>query len=306
MTIKHNPFNFKRGYGTQEERITMGVPTITTDHAAIHEKQAFTVANKMTIASGKVGAISIRPPTDVAASYTFNMTNALADLTYTAKEVGYDGNDITITHVDPSGNNQPLSVSVSGTDITVNLATGAGGAITSTAALVKAAINANIEASELVLCEDEGVGSGIVNATVKTNLTGGSLKSYVHFKPATFSNSAGPIYISLIEDATFTGNSSTVTPVNRNRHGMDVPSRVPCSATVDATVVNGANALTLSNVSLFGSSAGASRMGGSSNLSDEWVLDPGVNYLMVFSNATSPGVEAILAYDLFWYEEMAA
>jgi len=95
-------------------------------------------------------------------------------------------------------------------------------------------------------------------------------------------------------------------PVNRDRCGTDVPSKVPYSATVDATVVNGTKALTLSNVSLFGASAGANRLGGSSNLSDEWVLDPGVNYLLVFSNATSPGAEAILTYDLFWYEESAA
>ncbi len=58
------------------------------------------------------------------------------------------GNDISVELVDPGAASQPLSVTVDGNAITVNLATNAGGARTSTAAHVVAAINA--EAGNLV------------------------------------------------------------------------------------------------------------------------------------------------------------
>ena len=61
------------------------------------------------------------------------------------------GNDITIEVVDPGVANSPLSVSVTGTDITVRLATNAAGATASTAAHVRDALNANSAASALVV-----------------------------------------------------------------------------------------------------------------------------------------------------------
>jgi len=60
------------------------------------------------------------------------------------------GNDISIEVVDPGAASQPLSVEVSGSDITVSLATNASGARTSTSAQVVAALNAHLAASALV------------------------------------------------------------------------------------------------------------------------------------------------------------
>jgi hypothetical protein len=301
--MKTNPLAFETGV-LPKERITKALPTISTDHSAIHQGQAFALIDKMDIATTKVGAISIRPPTNVAATITIDMTAATSDLTYTAVDTGYAGNDITVTHADPSANNAPLSISVTGTAITISLATGVAGAITSTAALVKAAVNAHAEASLLVLCEDEGVGSGVVNAVAVTSLAGGTDASYVHFKTSSFSNSAGPMSISLIEDATFTGNTSTLTPMNRKRAGTVVSSLVPVTATVDATVVNGAGVLTLATILLSGSTTGA-KVGATAMQSDEWLLAPGKNYLIAITNATSPAATVTLGYELFWYEESA-
>ena len=102
-------------------------------------------------------------------------------LTFTAKEYGTGGNAITIVYVDPGDNDQLLSVVVVGSAATVNLATGVAGAITSTAALVLAAWEA--EAAALALASvvidtgDTGVaddGSGIVTALAVANFTAGA------------------------------------------------------------------------------------------------------------------------------------
>lgn len=122
--------------------------------------------------TGKVGA-EATPVDGVKATVTVDMTNANADLTYTAKAYGTDGNSITVTHVDPSGNNKVLAVTVSGKDITVSLATDGSGNITSTANEVKAAVDAHAEASALVAVTVEGTGAGVTNAEAKATLTGG-------------------------------------------------------------------------------------------------------------------------------------
>jgi hypothetical protein len=94
-------------------------------------------------------------------------------ITWTAVEYGTDGNAITVALVDP-GATAALSVSVTGTAITVNLAYS--GAITSTATEVMAAIEASAAASALVTVADTGEseGSGVVAAVTATNLSAGA------------------------------------------------------------------------------------------------------------------------------------
>jgi hypothetical protein len=78
--------------------------------------------------------------------------------TSNANRVGIDshawghegGNGIVVTIAEPAGASAPLSVTVSGTTVTVAPATDAAGAITSTAADVVAAINASAAAHELI------------------------------------------------------------------------------------------------------------------------------------------------------------
>lgn len=113
------------------------------------------------------------PVSGVQSTVTIDMTAPTSDMTYTAVEYGADGDNITVTHTDPSGNDEVLAVTVSGTDIDISLATDGGGTITTIASEVKAAVNAHAAASLLVLAEDEGAGTGLVNADSETNLANG-------------------------------------------------------------------------------------------------------------------------------------
>ncbi|MBP9897468.1 MAG: hypothetical protein KBF28_03790 [Gemmatimonadales bacterium] len=110
-----------------------------------------------------------------AAVLSTNLAGANNDLDITAVTAGADGNDITVAYIDPGANNAALSVSVTGTAITVNLATGGGGAITSTAADVDAAIDALPAAAALVTPANKAAndGSGVVIAMAAAPLVGG-------------------------------------------------------------------------------------------------------------------------------------
>lgn len=120
-------------------------------------------------------------------------------LTFTAVAYGTGGNAITIEYIDPSGNDKVLEVVVVGSSITVNLATGAGGAITSTAAEILAAYELVAAAVALATVEidtsDTGVaddGSGIVTALASAPFTGGQGTGIgTAIKGALFVNLAG-------------------------------------------------------------------------------------------------------------------
>lgn len=110
------------------------------------------------------------------ASYTTVLAGVNNDLVYTAKERGVQGNSIQIRYVDPAGNNQPLTVGfVSPNIVSVSLATGPAGAITSTAAQILAAVNANVVVNKLVTVTNAtgNNGTGVVTALAATNLAGG-------------------------------------------------------------------------------------------------------------------------------------
>jgi len=98
------------------------------------------------------------------------------DLKFTAKLKGHFGNTIKIAYVDPDAANAELAVTVSGTTITVSLATGANKAITSTAANVKAAIEAVPAAAALVSVANVAAnsGEGVVAAMAATALANGA------------------------------------------------------------------------------------------------------------------------------------
>lgn len=109
-----------------------------------------------------------------AATLTTSLTGTNNDLVYTADANGTAGNSITVRYVDPAVANASLSVSVSGSAITVNLATNGSSAITTTAAQVKTAIEAHATAAGLVNIANAGGndGTGVVTALAATNLTG--------------------------------------------------------------------------------------------------------------------------------------
>jgi hypothetical protein len=100
------------------------------------------------------------------------MTGSNNDLAFIAKKAGTQ--TVTVALVDPSANNAVASVNVSGGDISVSLATGSAGAITSTAASLKALIEASAAASALVVVNlaTGNDGTGVVTALTQTPLAG--------------------------------------------------------------------------------------------------------------------------------------
>lgn len=109
-----------------------------------------------------------------AASFTTNLTGTNNDLTYTAKAKAASGNAITITYV-VAGASTPLTVSVTGNAITVNVATNGSSVATSTAAQVAAAVAGSTPAAALVTATNAtgNDGTGVVTAMSAQTLTGG-------------------------------------------------------------------------------------------------------------------------------------
>jgi hypothetical protein len=98
---------------------------------------------------------------------------ANGNVTYVADVGGTGGNSIRVRHINP-GPSQPLTVSVSGQDITVSLETDGLGNVISTAAAVAAAVMADPAANALVDVVAEGTGGGIAGVLPSfTNLAGG-------------------------------------------------------------------------------------------------------------------------------------
>lgn len=122
------------------------------------------------------GAGGVKPPAAaVAASLATGVVANNNALTFTAKKAGLVGNDITITVIDPAGNNGALSVDVVGRDINITCATDGASAIASTAAEIKAAVEASA-AADLVTVAHTGASTGaaLVVAVAKTDLAGGT------------------------------------------------------------------------------------------------------------------------------------
>lgn len=110
------------------------------------------------------------------ASKTTVLTGTNNDLVFTARKKGSIYNLLQVQYVNPAGNNQALSVSMVGSLIRVSLATGAGGAITSTATLIKNALTANAAINALIATTlaASNTGAGIVTAMAAENLAGGT------------------------------------------------------------------------------------------------------------------------------------
>lgn len=125
------------------------------------------------VADGNGG---VTPPTAAnAASLVTGVEANNNALKWTSKYAGEAFNDISITLIDPPGNNVALSVDVVGRDILVTLATDGASAIVTTAAELKAAIEASA-AADLVTVAHEGASTGAaaVVAVAKTDLAGGA------------------------------------------------------------------------------------------------------------------------------------
>lgn len=115
------------------------------------------------------------PDAAATAELTTSLTGSDNDLVFTSLLYGAAGNAITVEYVDPGENDASLSIEVNGTAIVVNLATDSGGLITSTAAEITTAIEADAAADALVSVANSGGddGSGVVTALAETALADG-------------------------------------------------------------------------------------------------------------------------------------
>lgn len=148
-----------------------------TDPSAADESLAVTVTETAEgVFTNYVIDFSLATTAKVQSAYTTVLVGANNDLVFTATTAGTDGDDIDIIYVDPGVALASLSVVVDDEEITVNLATGAGGAITSTAAEVMAAVNEQLDSQKLVTVTNSGAdtGAGVVTAMSKQDLASGS------------------------------------------------------------------------------------------------------------------------------------
>ncbi|MEO3810248.1 M14 family metallopeptidase [Sphaerisporangium sp. B11E5] len=101
-------------------------------------------------------------------------TAAAGTFYVSSKAYGHEGgNDISVALTAPAAPSSPLTVSVTGKDVTVGLATDAAGTVTSTAAQVVAALNGDAAASALLTASTYrgNAGAGVVAAAPATRLT---------------------------------------------------------------------------------------------------------------------------------------
>jgi hypothetical protein len=101
-------------------------------------------------------------------------TVAASTFYVSSKSFGSEGgNDVSVALVAPETAGAPLTVSVTGKDIVVNLATDASAAVSSTALQVVEALRANAAAGALVTADTYrgNAGAGVVAAAAKTRLT---------------------------------------------------------------------------------------------------------------------------------------
>lgn len=130
-----------------------------------------------TVRSGVIGVIGTAPNSqaEVKARLLIGVVGSNNALTFTSKLLGELGNNSSLRLVDPGANGAGLSITVDGADVVVSLATGVAGAITTTAAALKTAIEANPAAHALFTITATGAsnGSGAVTALRRSVLAGG-------------------------------------------------------------------------------------------------------------------------------------
>lgn len=139
--------------------ITSTASDIATAIAGNATANALVSVSQVGNGSGVVSAVAQTGLTGGADAGTLNL--------YDNRAIGSAGN-LNIVLADPGSANQALSVAVSGSTITVNLATDANSRITSTLAQVAAAINADSSASALAFAQASGDTANKATAVAST------------------------------------------------------------------------------------------------------------------------------------------
>lgn len=290
------PFSF--GADIPKDPWTLGAVTQSMETAMIHAGKAYRLSGTFAANGTAKPVIAFTPPKLTAATVTVDMTDADADMTYTAKEKGYAGNNIKVSHVVLDAANVPLTISVHGTLVIASLATNSSKAITTSANLLAAAIAASPEASALITATVEGTGVGVVNADAgdPNALAGGTDDVYCFFKIGQLGADAEKVVVNVYEGATFTGTAVTFTPINRNRI-IASNSLIPFSGTLSSSVTT-TSAVKIAEITLPASATGVNIKPVTVIDESEWVLCPGKQYVIEFVPSGATAID----YSFFGYE----
>jgi len=289
-------------WDANKERVTLAQRSIGYDQSAIHDGKAFALSGVLTVAQSNFGAVEFTPHAKTAAAVTLDLSATLSDLTFTAVDAGVAGNAYTVEIVSLLTADAPLAVTFNPITKKILISAGCdnGGAISSTALEVKTAYDLTAGISTIT-CAVEGDGSGVVNVKAEAPLTGGTEDKYVHLKPIRVHGSVGPVTATLYEDYTITSGGATVAGVNRRRTGTPTASVSVIKVLTDAAKSSGSAPLTLDSLLLATATPDTMFMGASDGGQDEWVLKPGVHYLLSLANGG--GSASDIGYQLFWCEE---
>lgn len=131
-----------------------------------------------TVNSAIIGVVGTAPnsETEAAATLQTGVEASNSAILFTSKLAGALGNSISIAFVKPAANNAPLSITVADRAITVNLATGATGDVSTTASSLATSLAANVDASALVEVDatvGASTGAGVLSAMRRAYLAGG-------------------------------------------------------------------------------------------------------------------------------------
>lgn len=125
-------------------------------------------------------------PTEARSTLTTSLTGANNDVTFTAVPEGAAGDAITICYLDPGGNDQGLDSTLSLSDITILLATGPAGAITTTANDLLSFVNAAFPTFVAGVTAPGNNGTGVVTAMGATHLAGGGAETSLEVPAAVY------------------------------------------------------------------------------------------------------------------------
>ena len=147
-------------------------------HAAVFVGDALQLGTAAGRTDKGIAGLTLTSSPVTAAEVDVGAGNAAIEVM--ARVAGADGNNITVALVDPGANDAPLTIDVAGQAITVNLATGAAGAVTSTNTEIVDALNAHAAASALVMAAVAAGGAAdtVVAAVAATALAGGAGQAY--------------------------------------------------------------------------------------------------------------------------------
>lgn len=149
-----------------------------------------------TVNSAIIGVVGTAPDSEAEAAATLQtgVEASNSALLFTSKLAGSLGNAISIAFVKPSANNAALSIAVSDRAITVNLATGADGSVSTTASSLATSLAANVDASALVEVDSNvgtSTGAGALSAMRRVYLAGGTDEAFPLNTPVLVPGDAG-------------------------------------------------------------------------------------------------------------------